>query len=91
MILFNTIAKVGTKLTLNAQKSPAQSANQRWVLTKEGYIALQNHPRYVIDVQKSLKEGANIVLADSTSKSFQKSNFAKWDLVPLSKPKKQSK
>jgi hypothetical protein len=58
-------------------------------LTKEGHIALQNHPKYVIDA-KNLKEGAALVLADSSSKSFTKSNLANWNLTPLSKPKKQS-
>jgi hypothetical protein len=57
-------------------------------LTKEGYIALKSHPKYVIDVKGgNVKDGSRVVLSDSSSKGFAKSNFAKWEIVPLSTKK----
>jgi hypothetical protein len=57
-------------------------------LTKEGYIALKAHPKYVIDVKikgGSVKDGSHVVLSNSSSKSFVKSNFAKWKIISLNK------
>lgn len=83
---FYFIGKVGKRITLHRRKPGPQGANQRWVLTKEGYIALESHPQYVINVKgSSLKEGSHVVLSDSSSKSFAKSNFAKWEIDSLNK------
>ncbi len=53
-------------------------------MTSDGYVALTSHPKYVIDA-KSASEKAQVVLADSGSKAFAKSNFAKWEIIPLHK------
>jgi len=82
--------KVGSRLTLYNRKSNNQAANQRWKLTKDGHIALQSHPKFVIDVKNNLKDGAHILLADSSSKSFLKSNFAKWEIGALGKKKSRN-
>jgi hypothetical protein len=80
--------KVGNRIILHGQKSPGQAANQRWILTKEGHIALQSHPKFVIDVKSSVKEGSNLILSDSGHKNFTKSNYANWELVSLSKKRR---
>ncbi|CAG8486360.1 2534_t:CDS:10, partial [Funneliformis caledonium] len=82
--------KVGNRLILHHRKSPHQAANQRWNINKDGHIALQSHPKHVIDVKGSVKEGASILLADSGSKAFGKSNHAKWTVIALSKKKSRS-
>jgi hypothetical protein len=82
--------KPNTKLVLHAPKSPKQAANQRWTLTKDGYIALQSHPKYVVDVMKgSLKEGSYLALTDSSKGGF-KANTANWDLVTLTKKRRST-
>ncbi|CAI2184396.1 5980_t:CDS:2, partial [Funneliformis geosporum] len=82
--------KVGNRLVLYHRKSPNQAANQRWKINKDGHIALQSHSKHVIDVKGSVKEGSYVVLADNGSKSFVKSNNAKWTLIALSKKKSRS-
>jgi len=79
--------KVGNRLVLHHQKSGNNGANQRWNLTKDGHIALKSHPKYVIDA-KSASEKSQVVLSDSSSKSFAKSNHAKWEIISLNKKRR---
>ncbi|GES77935.1 transmembrane protein, putative [Rhizophagus clarus] len=52
----------------------------------EGYIALESHPKYVIDVKGgNVKDRSRVVLSDSGTKSFTQSNFAKWEIVSSNK------
>uniref|UniRef100_U9TKX4 C2 domain-containing protein n=1 Tax=Rhizophagus irregularis (strain DAOM 181602 / DAOM 197198 / MUCL 43194) TaxID=747089 RepID=U9TKX4_RHIID len=81
--------KPGNRIVLHHQKPGSNGSNQRWALTKEGYISLKSHPKYVIDVKGgNAKEGSHVVLSDSGSKSFIKSNSAKWEIVSLSKKRR---
>ncbi|CAB4413736.1 unnamed protein product [Rhizophagus irregularis] len=81
--------KPGNRIVLHHQKPGSNGANQRWALTKEGYISLKSHPKYVIDVKGgNAKEGSHVVLSDSGSKSFAKSNSAKWEIVSLNKKRR---
>ncbi|GBB87023.1 hypothetical protein RclHR1_13490002 [Rhizophagus clarus] len=80
------LRKVGNCISLNHRKSGTHGANQRWTLTKEGYIALESHPKYVIDVKGgNVKDRSRVVLSDSGTKSFTQSNFAKWEIVSSNK------
>ncbi|CAG8606221.1 7209_t:CDS:2, partial [Racocetra fulgida] len=48
-------------------KSGNQAKNQRWTLTKEGRIALQHQPKFVLDVKEKNK---HVELADSKSDPY---------------------
>ncbi|SRR6266498_1450935 len=91
MKYLNIIGKVGHRIVLCHRKAPNQAANQRWIFTKDGHIALQSHPKLVMAVKSSVKETQQLVLADSGSKDFQKTaNLAKWTMIPLLKKKRRS-
>ncbi|CAG8524300.1 10827_t:CDS:2, partial [Paraglomus brasilianum] len=80
--------KVGGRLVFNARKTLANANNQRWIFTKEGHLALQNNPQLVLDIKGTVKETAQIVLADTTSKAFGKSGkSAIWVTIPINTPK----
>ncbi|POG59506.1 carbohydrate-binding module family 13 protein [Rhizophagus irregularis DAOM 181602=DAOM 197198] len=48
---FSIIRKLGKHIVLCHQKPDTNGANQQWTLTKEGYIVLKSHPKYVINVK----------------------------------------
>ncbi|CAB4394753.1 unnamed protein product [Rhizophagus irregularis] len=78
--------KLGKHIVLRHQKPDTNGANQQWTLTKEGYIGLKSHPKYVINVKgTSIKDGSHVVLSDSNSVSFARCNFAKWEIISLNK------
>ncbi|PKK79234.1 hypothetical protein RhiirC2_705198 [Rhizophagus irregularis] len=80
--------KLGKHIVLRHQKPDTNGANQQWTLTKEGYIGLKSHPKYVINVKgTSIKDGSHVVLSDSNSVSFARCNFAKWEIISLNKDK----
>ncbi|CAG8587909.1 32748_t:CDS:2, partial [Racocetra persica] len=53
--------KAGQRLSLYHRKSGGQAKNQRWILTKEGRIALQHQPKFVLEVKEKNK---HVELAD---------------------------
>ncbi|KAF0424593.1 transmembrane protein [Gigaspora margarita] len=60
-------AKGRQRLSFYHRKSGSQAKNQRWILTKEGRIALQDQPKFVLEVEENNK---HVILANGSSKSF---------------------
>ncbi|CAG8453199.1 5634_t:CDS:10 [Paraglomus occultum] len=80
--------KPGNRLVLAQRKALVNANNQRWILTKEGHIALQQNPQLVLEIKGAVKDAAQILLADTSSKTFGKSsNSAVWVVIPTSTPK----
>jgi len=75
---------------LHARKNPNQALNQRWTVTSEGYIALQNNPKLVLEIKSSAKDKEQIILSDSNSKAF-KAHLAKWVILPIQKARSRGK
>ncbi|CAG8709322.1 20589_t:CDS:2 [Cetraspora pellucida] len=65
-------------LSLYHRKSSNQANNQRWFLTKEGRIALQNRPKCVLEVKESSK---HIVLVNLL-KNFKDTSASQFIMLP---------
>ncbi|CAG8462401.1 6009_t:CDS:10 [Racocetra fulgida] len=69
LYLQSLIVDVGSRIHL---KSPIQTSNQRWIISNDGHIALQNKPRFVIEVKATnVKDGSYVALADTGSKTYK--------------------
>ncbi|CAG8780240.1 1735_t:CDS:2, partial [Cetraspora pellucida] len=66
-------------------KSSSQANSQKWILTKEGRIALQSNQKFVLEVKESNK---HVILVDSTAKSFKNSPASQFMILPLHPVKK---
>ncbi|RHZ45808.1 hypothetical protein Glove_648g7 [Diversispora epigaea] len=84
--------KPGNRIILHSRRSPhqAQANNQCWIFTKDGHIALQSNPKYLIEIKSSATKDGSIILADSRSKNFAKSGLlAQWVLLLIHKKKRR--
>ncbi|CAB5193605.1 unnamed protein product [Rhizophagus irregularis] len=65
---FSIIRKLGKHIVLCHQKPDTNGANQQWTLTKEGYIVLKSHPKYVINVKGTKMVRLEIIEAKDLKK-----------------------
>ncbi|CAG8748334.1 37351_t:CDS:2, partial [Gigaspora margarita] len=57
--------------------------NQRWIFSNDGHIALQNNPRFVIEVKGAkVRDGSYVVLSDTGSETYKSGLYSQFNVVP---------